>query len=387
MCTPHYYNKWYPASLAQRFVTSASAHNSPAELILRCSTDEIIRHENPRELVRLARRHAPLDGLHASFGIHPDAVFVLDVDHERARPLLCECRDGGRDICDNCWLVLAGALRCYDYVMRAHFGCQHILTCFSGGRGWHMFVLDAHNIDRNTTIGWLHTLMSTASAHVASSYLKLYQLTQGKRRFNIGFVSIEQRLATTQLSRPAMTSPTACTLENAPIDRVVMQLFVNIIVPFYVHHWLPRVIGCSFSEEAGLQRIYDLMALSDGVDAQLRSACECSLKNSNGIEWKNTIHAFLLLTWLFWVPPDKNLASANHPIRLPWSSHQRSGRLSLPILVETAHQLRPRSFPPLLSDIGSPSTTGHALFNHSVLIVESVLDKYDGAPRVCMWPT
>lgn len=69
-----------------------------------------------------------------------EVVFDLDLsDYDDVRTC---CQD--KSICDNCWPLMRCAIDVINIVLREDFGFENILFVFSGGRGVHCWIADAH---------------------------------------------------------------------------------------------------------------------------------------------------------------------------------------------------------------------------------------------------
>ena len=383
-----YYARHYPHGVINQFLRALDPEQA-AELVLRpCRDDPPMRDLPPSNITSLLRAVCPRDGAHIALVEHRCSALVLDVDLAHQRPMYCACTDGARLICDNCWIIMAGALAGYVYMLKAHFGCQQLLACFSGGRGWHMFVLDAQHIDRSHVVNTLTHLVPDAARHLATSF------NEQRRGVLVRLSAFDPRQ---QLCRVAASAYTL-------VDCRVLALYADVMVPYFCDEWRPRVLGCNTSVDAAINvagalliashashqdrvcsgcvvaRAYD--AAADMYETARR---RCALADLPGVG--DRVDAFLAITALLWEVPDANLASARHPIRLPWSPHEPSGRFSLPLPLAQAHELCPMSQPPRWDDVGSPGTTGDAWFRRSLVVMEDLLGDHKRTPSVLVWPT
>lgn len=390
-----YYKRHYPHSAINRFLRAIDPQQA-AELVLRPSREDApMRDLAPSDITALVSNVCPRDGAHVALSEHRCASMVLDVDLTRSRPMYCSCADGGRLICDNCWLIMAGVMAGYVYMLKAHFGCSQLLACFSGGRGWHMFVLDAHQIDRTQAVHTLANLVPDTAHHVAVSFQELMQQQRGDALVTLADFDPQRRLWRMGVQTAAV------------VDRRVLALFTDVMVPFFCDEWRTRVLGCDVSVDSAINVAGALLAAEHASHAD-RSCAGCAVvraynaaadmfeaaahrrsrtQDSSLPAVRDRVDAFLAITALLWEQPDANLMSARHPIRLPWSPHERSGRFSLPLPLTRAHELCPQSQPPLLEEVGSANTTGDAWFRLSLQVMDDLLGNCQRAPSVLVWPT
>lgn len=379
-----YYARHYPHGTINRFLRTLDPQQA-AELVLRPSrTDPPMRDLSPREITPRLRTVCPRDGAHIALDEHQCTAMVLDVDLTRPRPLHCSCADDGRLICDNCWVTMAGVLAGYVYMMKVHFGCTQLLACFSGGRGWHMFVIDAHHIDRYQAVQTLTRLVPDATRQLASAVQELHQ-----RRPNTAEMVT---LATFDLRRRLGRGDVARSVSL--IDSRVIALYTDVMVPYFCSEWRPRVLGADTSVDVAINVAGALLQLTHPALApayQVTATAYEKMVRHGGPERKlsvcDRVDAFLAITALLWEAPDPGLASARHPIRLPWSPHERSQRFSLPLPLSQAHELCPASQPPRWDEVGSPDTTGDAWFRRSLTVMEDLLGDCQRTPSVLVWPT
>ena len=326
-----------------------------------------MRNHTPTELSTLLLRFSPLDGAHVSVGIHPSAAFVLDVDNDRKNMPRCSCSEDNRCICDNCWLAMAGILRAYMYVLRAHFGCSVFLPCFSGGRGWHLFVLDSSEIDRGYA---MHTLK-----HLISDALRILSTTI----ISVLCKNTDGRTFTLCMFEPSPKSHSVLQI----LDQMVVSLYRDVMLPFFKTEWIPRVLGANATFMGGLDLASKIIT-DNTVSAAYKQSS--SMPKVASVDERDRIDAFIAITSLLWQTPDSNLGSDNHLLRLPWSPHQRTGNFSLPLHMDWAHTLCPQTQPPKFSEVGKPNTTGNAWFERSLEVVQDLLENYERRPRAIVWP-
>lgn len=377
-----FYAQAYPIHVLERFLTRRTEH---CEVIARVDNQlEPVRHQRVADLRRLVREKQPRDGIHVAFDDSFESPFVIDVDHHGGRRAIrCSCADGGRSICDRCWLTMAGILRGYEFVFRRHFGCDHLAAAFSGGRGWHLYVLDAHNLSRRVAYEWLRTAVPTCVSRVASGLIDA-QRTDGTRAYTLD--AFDPR------SNPSLDMMDAAWLARK-VNATVLQLYRDVMLPFYRDEWVPRVLGASRTPESALTCVAQMVLgtlsrdTADGYLAASDLIARCILGGVTPPPLDKRVDAFLLVATLLWAAPDAALEADAHPIRLWWSPHQRSGNLSLPLHIARAHELRPETQPPRWHDVVTPGTTAHAWFALSLEVINDVLERDERRPRFCVGPT
>lgn len=376
--TDYWTNHW-PRDLLVRFVAALGG----GELLARSGT-AVVRHRAADSLLSLADAMRPRDGIH----IHSPTM-ALDVDSEGKRPgaVWCQCSADGHAICDGCWVTLAGSLHAYAYVMRAHFGCHRLLPCFSGGRGWHLFVLDGGDISHADALAFLGSFVRAPLAHVASIVVdRLVPMVGSERPFTLDLFDARDHL----LRAPALVASgdsrsTLC--EYAPIDPLLLDVYQRVALPFFRDEWRPRIYGAQERIEVALAGVAAMMraagdrqlvAALDAMEEPLRRAARRAAPLP---PLERRLDVFVLVMWLLWTPPDKQVGSANHTLRLPWSPHERSGAFSLPLRFDMAVQLRPRSQPLRLVDVDQLGhTAAAAWFVVSRQVVADLLDDAERSP-------
>lgn len=390
-----YYKRVYPHQMVHRLLSVLDATKS-SELVLRVSKErEPMRYLDPSNITSLLCVNAPRDGAHLALSERCTTTLALDVDLSAPRGMYCSCAAGGRLICDNCWVAMAGVLAGYVYMLRSFFGCTQLLACFSGGRGWHLFVLDAQRIDRIQTTHMLEQLVPRTAAQIAGWFMEL--------------VASRDNLYTLDIFDPAHRVSKVPGAEQSAkwahtvTDGRVLALYTDVLLPYFCHQWRPRVLGCNVGENEATQVAGALLAAHSVHKTPQCHLCTVARAYSKAAEQIATVRetrsadslpplakridAFLAITALLWEEPDPNLMSARHPIRLPWSPHERSGRFSLPLPLTRAHELCPMSQPPLWSEVGTRGTTGDAWFRLSLDVVADLLGDCERTPSVAVWPT
>lgn len=382
----NYYDRHYPHARIQRLL-AAIDDTGAAELILRASADLTpLRHLAPADITPLLRHRRPADGAHLALSEQCTGTLVLDVDAASTRTApYCSCPEGARMICDNCWVAMAGTLRGYASLLRTHFGCTQLLACFSGGRGWHLFVLDAHQIDRSHALLTLGHLVPDTVRHVAQSFLAVNAQLGQSRLLTMQLFDPLSRLP--RLSE-STTTPLGAACLAAIADRRVLDLYNTVLLPYFCSVWCPRVLGCDVELNEAVATAGKMMMQSLQAGHVVARAYETAAALPVHAEpLASRIDAFLCVMTLLWHEPDYALLSARHPIRLPWSPHARSGRFSLPLCIDRAHELRPHSLPPHLADIGCANTAADVWFRRSLQVVDDLLQDRERTPRVSVWPT
>lgn len=261
---------------------------------------------------------------------------------------------------------MIGALRCYIYIFRAHFSCSYFLPCFNGGRGLHLFVLDSSKIDRAYAMHMLKTIVSDALRAISNGVVSFVSKFTDGRAFSLC----------------AFEPPTQ--IQIVPLDPLVLSLYREIMLPFFEKEWIPRVLGANATFEHGINAAKCLITSLSELNAFDISS---RMLTRARIERKDRIDAFMVVATLLWQSPDSNLSTETHPLRLPWSPHQRSGNFSLPMDMDHMFSIYPQSHPPKCTDVGKSGTMGNSMFNQSIAFVQDLLDNYESRPRALIWPT
>lgn len=385
-----YYASHYPYDRVERLLRAIDPSLS-SELLVRASHDAVpLRHQEMSSLRELVHRHTPRDGVHLALSASGRSTLVLDVDSDGARPLLCECGELGRSICDNCWLALAGAMRGYAYMLRTFFGCRHLLACFSGGRGWHMFVLDAAHLDHAHVTQILHSMVPDSLRRLSSAFLALHTRVGQQNAIPLRTFDPVHRLRGTV----GAENEVSLVIAGGMLEQPVLELFTAVLLPYFLEQWRLAVLGASSSQNSALSAAVALLRAQHDTHQNCENcvvwrACRIAHESvRQPQQFEQRIDVFLAVCSLLWQRPDMNMLGANHPIRLPWSPHDRSQRFSLPLTIDTAHQLAPMRYSPLLREIGVAHTAAHSLFQQSLRVVDDLLDEHRRSPSALgVWPT
>lgn len=349
------------------------------------SGDMVVRHRAAASVVSLADTMRPRDGIH----IHSPTL-ALDVDSAGKRPgaAWCQCSADGHAVCDGCWVTLVGSLHAYAYVMRAHFGCHRLLPCFSGGRGWHLFVLDGGDISHAEALAFLDSFARAPLTHMAWLVVERLVPTVGTEHpFTLDLFDARDHL----MRAPALVATgdsRSALCEYAPVDPLVLDVYRRVMLPFFRDEWCPRVHGAQERIEVALAGVAAMMRASDdrhlvaALDAMDEPLRRAARRATPLPPLERRLDVFMLVMWLLWTGPDKQVGAANHTLRLPWSPHERSGGLSLPLRFDMAVQLRPRSNPLRLADIDQPGQNAAAWFTVSRQVVTDLLDDAERGPSL-----
>ena len=94
-----------------------------------------------------------------------ELTFDLDLtDYDEVR----ECNCVGRDFCEICWTLMQDAYKIVDDTLRNEFGFEDIVWIFSGGRGYHAWVLDKIVYDlseeqRKSIVAYIQLIYTTVN--------------------------------------------------------------------------------------------------------------------------------------------------------------------------------------------------------------------------------
>jgi hypothetical protein len=250
-----------------------------------------------------------------------------------------------------------------------------MVASFSGGRGWHLFVLDPPPQSRCAVYRWLRTTIPGALRHAVTALERLCA-KDSRRLYTLD--------AVVAASAPRqMLHDTLCD----KVDTIAVLVFRTVMVPFFRDVWMPRVAHTT-SERAALATASSALgtelARGYATAAALIDAAERAAVAVPPLE--NRLDAFLAIGSLFWELPDDSLRSAVHPIRMWWSPHGRSGNFSLPVPVGRAHELAPGSSRLRAADATTAGTTAHSWLRISLEEVTDLLERDERRPRVSVWP-
>lgn len=385
-----YFARHYPCDRVERLLRAIDPTLS-SELLVRASHDATpLRHQEMSSLRELVYRHWPRDGVHLALSTNNRSTLVLDVDSDGARPVLCDCVEHGRLICDKCWLALVGAMRGYAHMLRTYFGCRQLLACFSGGRGWHMFVLDAAHLDHAHVTQTFHALVPDSLRRLSAAFLALHARVGHQNAIPLRTFDPLRRLRATIGTESDLSQ----TITDGMLDQPVLEMFTSVLLPYFLDQWRLGVLGAVSSQHSALSAAVSLLRAQHESHTSCDNcivwqACRTAYESPrHPQQFEQRIDVFLAVYSLLWQRPDLNMLGANHPIRLPWSPHDRSQRFSLPLPIDLAHQLAPLSYSPLLREVGTEHTAAHTLFRQSLRVVDDLLDEHGRSPStVSVWPT
>lgn len=105
-------------------------------------------------------RHAEAITIHNSKWLGRELIFDLDLDeYDKVRD--CKCK--GRMSCEICWHLMQDASIIIDETLKDDFGFKERIWLYTGGRGYHCWVLDADTVDlsgeqRSAIIGYMQLI-------------------------------------------------------------------------------------------------------------------------------------------------------------------------------------------------------------------------------------
>jgi DNA primase small subunit len=82
--------------------------------------------------------------IHNTDWIGRDLIFDLDLD-EYDPVRTCKCK--GREVCEICWAFMQDAANIMDETFAVDFGFKKRIWVYTGGRGYHCWILDADTFD------------------------------------------------------------------------------------------------------------------------------------------------------------------------------------------------------------------------------------------------
>jgi len=110
-------------------------------------------------------RYMPGTSIDQTKWLGRELTFDLDLtDYDPVRP--CDC--SGREFCEDCWVLMQEAADIMDDTLRVDFGFEEIVWLFSGGRGYHAWVLDDITFDldeeqRKAIVGYFQLIYTTVN--------------------------------------------------------------------------------------------------------------------------------------------------------------------------------------------------------------------------------
>jgi len=393
-----YWSLFYPYDRVSQLLSLMTRDSADGpELMLRLAHDKppirhVFAHHNEDELRALLVAHTPADGLHACPGQSADSAFVIDVDNDRTFELLCACRDGGRDVCDNCWVRLAGAMRAYIYLLRHRYSCTRVLATFSGGRGWHLIVFDAHTIDRPRLMRELTHSVPCVLEAVCRGY---NTLVTERPDMSVSLASFDTRIV--HARHLTSNREEARSFRRPLIDAWMHDLYGAIMLPYFQSVWLPRVLGPRASISDGVECAAAMLAAAHTAATHQKCA-QCTVmltyaaarrrytKTDLAVPVHLRIDIFLVVMSLLWIKPDEEVASPNHMLRVPFSPHLRTGNIALPVDPVGASDLTPRTRPLRATDIVAREPYVFMMYMRALAIVDELVSTQPApSPRSAAW--
>lgn len=373
-----YYAQMYPHRLVQRLLAQWSPDG--CEVLIKGTACPVIRNRPGSDAYELLRDFHPADGLHCAGGHGPGAALVLDLDHDTPRAMLCTCAElGTKRICNNCWVAMAGAARAYCYVLRRQFGCREILTSFSGGRGCHIVALRPDVLSHRMAVKWFDETLPNAITDLATAYTNLTRLFP-RKAIPLTMLNPHTRVARL-LQAPAEERDM---LRACYTDPAIVELFKACVLPFFLDEWRPRVLTPATDPEDAVTCAGGMLAAPHRhatrckdcvrVDAFAHAASahqRQTARNVTVFALHDRIDVFLAVMSLFYVRPDSGLLSPTHMLRVPFSPHERSGNMALPLALHEMHLFRPEQ------DAVQPDGHHRPLFDKAVRLVEDTVDRLE----------
>lgn len=102
----------------------------------------------------------PATTIHQTRWVGRELIFDLDMDeYDPVRQ--CDCI--GREVCEDCWILMQQAADVMDETFRVDFGFNDLVWVYTGGRGYHCWVLDKITFDldqdqRSAIIGYMQLI-------------------------------------------------------------------------------------------------------------------------------------------------------------------------------------------------------------------------------------
>ncbi len=349
----NYYTHHYPYELVFEFAQIFGTTN--VEWMFRYSEDRVQRDlkiSSANELHRQTVASTPSDGVHLVYG---NSALVLDIDYDEDAPYrdgICACTHEQHLICDRCWLTVVGCVRMYVHMLKTYCGFVRVLCLFSGGRGVHIHVSDCEALE----------LGDRMRLRICSD---LYDCVRGMlkrllddpeellRQALVGVATVDAQLRASEKLQQAFDANHECL---CPAQQWPIEAYTAVLVPYFRMSWAPVLCdmpACNATTQQALLLVST--ALQQGhqtkCDGATPACTDCRLIRllsrmeqlgrgyatcQNDTELMQRIDVFLLLMRMFWISADLQVLHTRHPIRLPFSPHLRSGRMSVPIDIDVA---------------------------------------------------
>jgi hypothetical protein len=372
----HYYNTVYPAQEVWDFVQLFSPGAS--DWLLKNSTDSVPfrgQISSADELIRLTRKFTPTDGVHAVLS----GCMQFDLDYDSNAPdrsSLCKCTATSRLVCNKCFQIVACSALIYEWLLKNLCGFRKTLCVYSGGRGVHIFACDRSCADglQRCVKRQIFSLISETAHELLTT-----MLTRDANSFSACFnyiiadnASIREDLSQSNVTLDALSGSKPIKALQFAIPNWIISVYGHVLVPYVRNTVLPQWYE-SDNTAAGIERLWlfaetGCKADPSGIEHIVSANCvPCALTLLHKRLSGATIHTmsdndlstddddddspqdedklqqarifklmfrldtFMLLLYIFWLRADAHLLHKSHPLRLPFSPHNRTGKISLPI--------------------------------------------------------
>lgn len=390
----HYYNAVYPVQHVWKFVQWFSP--DACDWLLKSSSETIQFRgaiKSVDELIRLTRHHLPLDGVHA---VMPECV-KFDLDYDSSAPnraSICECTAAARTICNKCFQIIACSALIYEWLLQNQYNLTRTLCVYSGGRGVHIFArgtdptLELPMCKQRRIFAEVSELPHELVHHLLTSDVACIGRCEALIRSGKGAIQIDLSQFT-RTTNPLFLLDTP-RLEDIAIPSWIISVYGKIIVPHVRQTvwplwyntpnigtleqlWKFAETGCAESPRTVEHVVQDrcipcalcILHTKLKLFVVLSSDDDDSLSESQLlVRMFFRLDTFLLLVYIFWLRADANLMGKSHPLRLPFSPHCRTGKISLPVEECLITSLNVSNGVPSLSSLAKSNSDSLSLYTN-----------------------
>ena len=343
----HYYQKFFPAWALHRWASREWVdggprackrewgwegwHGQPFMRWKACDTPSQLRELASADGVGKINlgamyEHSPRDRYKIQVPMEPVArEFVIDID-------LTDYWGGTNDLesCDQMWPLVALGLEVIRRILHEHFGFQHILPVYSGRRGGHLWVCDRR--------------ASELTKEQREAIVKFMSpIEDGKKK---AWAWLLKHPGFSEISR-TLVLPFMRTHAIKPTDQSGLGLFDTAfqrrLFCERIHVDVLRDIGDSVGQSASPQGALDVI---EGYVR--RSRIPLISERYEEAVWQS-------------IGPNIDVAVSSdtrHTLKIPFSVHPKTGRISVPILNDTLEKFPVKKRSPTVNDLASDDDRG-----------------------------
>ncbi|XP_034943753.1 DNA primase small subunit-like isoform X2 [Chelonus insularis] len=243
---------------------------------------------------------------------------VIDIDINDYGDIRTCCSDA--KLCRKCWKYMAIACKIIDTSLREDWGFQNILWVFSGRRGIHAWICDPE----------IQEYSSSKRAGIADFFQLVNKNAFG--RYNVKIKRMNRFIERTIIMINEIFVP-MCVVEQDLLGNTNrIEKFVNLLPSSEVKQEVEKLF------QAHTTSLDRWNAFVDYYQTQIESGNKVWLENSYFMEKIKIIYCYPRL--------DRNVTIAfNHLLKLPFSMHPKTGKISIPFDPKQVDIFNPQKIP------------------------------------------